>query len=128
MARVITRQIAPDWAAIEQVREAVIAFLREGGEPDGVIDSVAMVVAELTENAIKYGHFTPEARVDVAVRSDDGAITVEVRNPSSPTDLPQLNRLDRTIQWIRGFQDPFEAYLTRLREVSLQSPDSRESG
>ena len=32
------------------------------------------------------------------------------------------------VQWIRGFQDPFEAYLERLKEVSSQSLDHEESG
>jgi hypothetical protein len=128
MARDLQLRIPPEWEAIDRVRDQVIAFLREDGEQDGVVDSVAMVVTELTENAIKYGRFDAADQVAVRLWSDSGAIIVEVSNPSSPQDLPQLNRLDRTIQWIRGFQDPFEAYLTRLREVSLQSPESRESG
>ena len=31
-------------------------------------------------------------------------------------------------QWIRGHQDPFEAYLSRLQEVSVQELENRESG
>ena len=32
------------------------------------------------------------------------------------------------IQWVRGFQDPFEAYVKRLREIAKKSLDDKESG
>jgi hypothetical protein len=32
------------------------------------------------------------------------------------------------VQWIRGHQNPFEAYMTRLQEVSGQALDHPESG
>lgn len=121
-------EIPPDWDAIDGVREQVIAYLRGRSEEASVVDAIAMVVTELTENAIKYGRFQPDARVSVSLDVTDHAITVEVRNPTSNEDMVQLGRLDRTIQWIRGYQDPFEAYLARLQEVSMQHPDSSESG
>jgi hypothetical protein len=128
MASTLKREILPDWDAIDGVRDEVMAFLRTTAEPTPVIDAIAMVVSELTENAIKYGKFTDADRVIVSVESSSGAITVEVRNPTSQEDMVQLSRLDRTIQWIRGYQDPFQAYLARLQEVSMQSVESGESG
>ena len=128
MAKTLLREIPPDWDSIDGVREEVMTFLRARPEPDAVIDAIAMVVSELTENAIKYGKFSDGDRVSVSVEAKDGAITVEVRNPTAEEDMVQLSRLDRTIQWIRGYQDPFQAYLARLQEVSMQSPDSGESG
>jgi hypothetical protein len=123
-----TLDIAPDWDAIDQVREDVIQFLRDRSEAGPVVDAIAMVVSELTENAIKYGKFAGSDRVAISVEASDAAITVEVRNPTSQEDMVQLARLDRTIQWIRGYQDPFQAYLARLQEVSMQSLESGESG
>ena len=39
-----------------------------------------------------------------------------------------LKRLDRTIQWIRGYQDPFLAYTERIRAVSKRPLRDKESG
>ncbi len=128
MAKTLMREIPPVWDAIDGIREEVMTFLRERTEADGVVDAIGMVVSELTENAIKYGKFADGSRVTVSVEAKDVAITVEVRNPTSQEDMVQLARLDRTIQWIRGYQDPFQAYLARLQEVSMQSPESGESG
>jgi hypothetical protein len=128
MGKTCKLDIPPDWDAIDQVREDVITFLKGRAEAGPVIDAIAMVVSELTENAIKYGRFGPASRVVVSVDASDASITVEVRNPTSNEDMSQLGRLDRTIQWIRGYQDPFQAYLARLQEVSMQSPESGESG
>jgi hypothetical protein len=52
---------------------------------------------------------------------------VTVSNPVTPEEAESLAILDHTIQWIRGFQDPFQAYLERLRDVSSQSLLSTES-
>ncbi len=128
MGQKLALEIPPEWDAIDGMRSRVITFLREAAEAQPLVDGIAMVVCELTENAIKYGTFDPTDRVHMTVDVTPRAITVEVRNPTSKEDLAQLNRLDRTIQWIRGYQDPFEAYMARLKEVSLQNPDSGESG
>ena len=42
--------------------------------------------------------------------------------------MDNLNELDRIIQWIRGFQDPFEAYIDRLQTVAQKSLTDKESG
>ncbi len=128
MSRTLALEIAPQWEAIDTARSQVIDFLRAAPEAPVIVDAISMVVCELTENAIKYGRFDSDDRVRITVDRGESAITVEVCNRTSNEDLQQLNRLDRTIQWIRGYQDPFEAYLTRLREVSLQTGDSAESG
>jgi hypothetical protein len=128
MGQRLALEIPPEWDAIDRVREQFISCLTEAQESRPVVDSIAMVACELLENAIKYGTFDAGQQVGVALEVTDTAITVEVRNPTADENLPQLNRLDRTIQWIRGYQDPFEAYLARLKEVSLQSPESADSG
>jgi hypothetical protein len=54
-------------------------------------------------------------------------VTVTVSNPVGESETDSLEILDNTIQWIRGFHDPFQAYLERLRDVSTQSLFSSES-
>lgn len=122
-------QIAPEWEQIESVREASARFLVGRGFAEDVVNAVSMVTAELTENAVQYGSYEKtEQRIDVSVTPGRGSITVEVKSPAGATDNKDLLKLDRMIQWIRGYQDPYEAYLSRLREVSSQSADSTESG
>ncbi len=125
----LTMDVEPVWNQIDQVRASVAAFLMERGFHRDVIDALSMVACELTENATKYGRFTSgDTKLGVLVEVSPALIVVEVRNPVDPDDDVHLGRLDRAVQWIRGYQDPFEVYLARLREVSAQSLYSSESG
>jgi hypothetical protein len=54
-------------------------------------------------------------------------VTIEVQNRVAADDV-QLRRFDRAIQWLRGFQDPFEAYVERLKLVSAESYRGGQSG
>ncbi len=125
----LTLEIKPEWDQIESVREKSAHFLKERGFSEDVIHAVSMVTAELTENAVHYGLYErPDQLVNVSVATARDSITVEVKSPAGNTDSNDLQKLDRMIQWIRGYQDPYEAYLSRLKEVSSQSADSKESG
>lgn len=123
-------QIKPDWSKIDAVRTRAAEFLGQHKIARDVVDAVSMVVCELVENAIKYGHFDPPAAADIGVTIDvePRMITVEVKNPAGRGQDDNLSRLDRMIQWIRGYQDPFQAYFERIRVISAQSLRSRESG
>jgi len=87
-----------------------------------------MVACELTENAIKYGEFQADDRVMVSITERPHGILVEVKNRIAEGDEDHLVKLDEMIQWIRGFQAPFEAYLVRLEEVSKRALEDEESG
>jgi hypothetical protein len=129
MEPVLKLQIEPDWSAVDRVRGQSVTFLREHGLAVEVIDALSMVVCELTENAVKYGRFEGDARgisVSVAMRARE--VIVEVTSPVAHADDEAVAKLDYMIQWIRGHQDPFEAYLERLKEVSAQHLASPESG
>lgn len=121
-------QITPRWEEIADVRRKTAAFLKGQNVTRDVVDAVAMVACELTENATKYGVFNgARNNIDISVAMSSEEITVEVTNPVSHTDRDNLSRLDRMVQWIRGFQDPFEAYLQRLKELSSEGLESTES-
>ena len=109
----------PEWENIERTRNAVAAFCSSRNLPSSFLDATVMIVSELAENAIKYGYFSSQGSdVRAVVTLGDGHLTIEVINPVGPETISHLEELDRTIQWIRSFQDPFEAYLDRLRAVS----------
>jgi hypothetical protein len=129
MQRMLRLQIEPDWEKVDHVREHSAVFLREQGVSIEAIDAVTMVVCELTENAVKYGRFDGGAgTISVTVTLGSRAVTAEVKSPVAHADEEAVAKLDYMIQWIRGFQDPFEAYLERLKEVSAQHMSSPESG
>lgn len=119
----------PDWSEIDAVRDRAAVYLLEHQVDSNAADAVSMVVGELVENAAKYGIFRrSHDSIQVAVFLTQGEIVVEVSNPVGPGELDHVHRLEGMIQWIRGFQDPFEAYLERLKELSAQELASAESG
>lgn len=122
-------ELRPAWEELEVVRDQTLSFLLERKVDKDTSEAVAMVAAELLENAVKYGIFRrDDDAIELAVRLEDEVITTEVCNPLSPAQMLHVSRLDMMIQWIRGFQDPFEAYLERLKEVSSQTFDRVDSG
>jgi len=128
MTRVMTIQIRPRWEEISDVRRQTANFLVEQNLPRDVVDALAMVACELTENATKYGKYeAPSDRIDVHVSFGKPGVMVEVTHPVDASREEHLTRLDRMVQWIRGFQDPFEAYLQRLKEMTTEGLNSTES-
>lgn len=120
--------IKPEWDEIDGMRDQCEAHLISLNLDIEVVQALTMVACELTENAVKYGHYDKEETITISVDVDSSAITVEVTHPVDPMLSENFERFDAMIQWIRGFQDPFEAYLERLREVSSQNLDHAESG
>jgi hypothetical protein len=126
----VTLQLAlrPVWEEIDALGAKCMDFLQREGLDADAQNALTMVACELAENATKYGHFNGEkeiVKVSVAVQSS--GVTVTVANPVTNREADSLAILDHTIQWIRGFHDPFQAYLERLRDVSGQSLFSNES-
>jgi hypothetical protein len=129
MEPVLQLSVRPQWDELDAAREQAVSFLRGHCFGEATIHAAEMVVCELTENATKYGSFkaVPDP-VAIAITVQGATVTVEVRSPVSSANDEHVRRLDRAVQWIRGFQNPFEAYVERLKEVSAQSLESSESG
>ena len=110
-----------DWAQMGRVNEDIYRFLVSCKLSEELAARYTMVACELTENGIKYGN--PDKSpggVHVRIRLEGGEIYLEVSSAVGDESKPFLVELDRTIQWARGFQDPFEAYIARLRAISQQ--------
>jgi hypothetical protein len=121
--------LKPEWTELERVRHQGAEFLKSQGVSTDMVNAIVMVLSELAENSIKYGDFrVPENRVIVETYILGRSVTVEVRNPVDESAYEHLSRLDRTIQWIRGYQDSFEAYVERLKEVAKKPLNDEESG
>ncbi|MFC1483985.1 ATP-binding protein [Candidatus Neomarinimicrobiota bacterium] len=121
--------LSPNWDELEPVRQEAHDFLQDRDLQDDIVYSTVMVLSELLENSIKYGHFKdPDSTVRVSLDVDSHIITVAVTNPVNEGCYKDLEKLDKMIQWVRGYQDPFEAYVERMKEVSKKSLHDTESG
>jgi hypothetical protein len=121
--------LAPDWSEVERGRELVAEHLEKLGFDTDVVHALEMVTGELLENAVKYGYFpTPDASIMHRLTIRGGRITIEVSNPTRDPNRAHFRRLDAQIQWIRGYQNAFEAYIEKLKEVSLRPRSDNESG
>lgn len=120
--------IKPDWDEIEEARSQCRVFLSSYPFNADVIDAVSMVSSELIENAVKYGSYAAETTtIDYRLKINQGDITIEVKNPVDESVGRHLQRLDELVQWIRGYQNPFEVYVKKLKEVSTRSFSDHES-
>jgi hypothetical protein len=119
-------RIPAEWDAIKAVWEPCRSALGRNGLDGDEAYALAMVAQELLENAVKYG--APGAGpVQLSIQVGPDEVTVEVKSRVGVDDA-HLRRFDATIQWIRGFQDPFEAYVERMKRVFARSLANGESG
>ena len=120
--------IKPNWEEIDVVIASSEEFLSRKNFSQDIIHSISMVSGELVENAVKYGSFKNDDQCivhSIVIRGN--TITVEVKNPLDDDNEEELERLDHQIQWIRGYQNPFEAYIEKLKGIS-ENDDDEESG
>ena len=94
-------------------------FLKSHGFSEDAIQVPVMILRELIKNSIRYGKGASDANeIGVRLQIDRNRYTIEVLNPVDKTCIEQLRQLDKTIQFIRGYQNPYEAYLKRLAEAA----------
>jgi len=111
--------VAQEWGSIEPLRRSILAAVGAAyGDRDGA-ERLAMVAAELLENAVKFGLWSDRERragqATLRVVSDARTITVTVTNPVDPAQpgvRELLSRLDGIDE-----SSPEEVYLARLREL-----------
>lgn len=120
--------IPPVWSEISQLRVKVSNFIVALGFHEEVAQNIGMIISELAENAVKYGKHaddsTPDIRVEVDATTD--RIRVAVRCPVQTGR--HLQRFEETMNWIQTFDDPFMAYVEKMRDVAQQDPSLEESG
>ena len=129
MNNIIEINIKPEWGNIETAREKTAEFLGSMEFSSDIKDAVIMIISELLENAIKYGKFTEKHEViTTSVSVTESSITIEVRSPVGDEDDLHFRRLDRIVQWVRGYQNPLEAYIEKIQEIALPPVSDSQSG
>ncbi len=117
--------IPPDWERIEAVRSAVAACFAAVTRDAEVDQALAMVCAELLENALKYGRAQTQG-VHLSVAEAKGEVLITVTNEIEPGS-PHATMLQAKLGWLRGFGDSAEAYVAAMSEIYARN-DEREGG
>jgi len=121
--------LKPDWSELDKISDILQNFLDNSTFTRDDYDAVKMVTTELVENGIKYGYFpSSESGIKLSLKKKKNRVLIEVKNQIKDSELEHLRRLDAKIQWIRGYQNPFEAYVERLKEISNKNLAEGESG
>ena len=111
------------WDDIEPVRLSCNEYLNEKGMDQTITDAVSMSLTELLENAVKFSD--PESgSIEYSINLDTKLIMIEVKNTLHKNQDYHLTKLEKTVQWLRGYHNSFEAFYEKLREVSMLALDN----
>ena len=104
---------------IEKADKKSSSFLRSHGFSKETVQAQIKILRELIHNGKKFDNpsSAKESELSVFLLVEDKAITVEIRKAVEESSQRQLIELDKTIQWIRGYQDPFEPYMQKVGEI-----------
>ena len=125
MKNTLKLNLKPIWRDINKAGEKSVCFLRSHGFSDDTVQIQINILNGLIKNGIKYANFTPSANeISVRLQIDNCNYTIEVTNPVDETCRNRLKELDKTIQFIRGYQDPYEAYSIKMAEIAAHRSDA----
>lgn len=107
---------------MQAIRAQGIRFFKSHGFLDETAQVYIMILKELIKTGQRYGGLTPsDSEMTAQLHIGKKNITVEVMNPVDPSCIDRLKDLDKTIQYIRGYQDPFVPYSKMSRQVLNKS-------
>jgi hypothetical protein len=113
---------------IEKMRQRTGSFMKSHGVSDGGVHSQFRIIRELIKIGIKYGNFLyADIKLTVNVQVDKNTITVEIHTPINESNFERFKELDKIIQLIRGYHDPFEAFMIKQKKASRNSPQGDSS-
>jgi hypothetical protein len=115
--------------AFEEAQQRGRTFLEQNGITGAAVEAQILILRELIENGKRFGTTGRQAGpMSVHLYIDAAAVTVEVVTPVNPLAHERLAQLDKAIQWIRGYQDPFEPYAAKRREAAAGSDRANADG
>lgn len=102
--------------------DKIVKLLRSIKFSERSVQTQIMIIRQLLKNGIKYGNFAEsENEITINIHITDQTFTVEVMNPVDPKYSNHLGELDKAIQFIKGYQDPFEAFIIKCKETADNS-------
>ncbi len=106
------------WDEIEAIRQAVGKCVEAAYGSAELRDSLAMVSAELLENAVKYGK--PGVPIGFALEENPDGVHVVVTNPVADGAC-ECEKLLESLAWLAGFDDSRAAYAAALERAYQDS-------
>ncbi|HEV8323725.1 MAG TPA: ATP-binding protein [Myxococcota bacterium] len=122
----VVLRLPAEWRRIEAVREAIGRCLEAVFADEELAGALAMVTAELLENAVKYGKLDPGGVV-LSVEEDGGGVTVGVTNAVEAASR-HVEALRDRVAWIARFADPADAFVAAMAEVFARGDPDADSG
>ena len=104
---------------IKELEQKSSYFLKYQGYSDDTIQTQILILRELINSCKQFKDLRPsEFEIFVQLHIENNTITLEVKKSVCESAYGKLEELDKTIQWIRGSQDPLERYMTNIAEAS----------
>ena len=112
--------LQPGWEAIEPLRASVLACAKAVFPHPTLAPSIALVTAELLENAVKFGRWDEGGGGLFALRIDGHEDRVEISVSSPVADGDEnVERLRGELARIAAAASPEQAYTKAVRSVAL---------
>ena len=116
--------VIPNEIKSDKIREKTLNFFESQGLAKKLAHEQVNILIGLMENCLYYsGCISPKDKMSISIFISEDSITTEVSNPIKSLENNKLNKLDKTIQFIRGYQDPFEAYMLLQSEYNEGSSE-----
>jgi hypothetical protein len=116
--------VLDSWRTIEVLRTTILNCLSTVFESESYCETLGMIVAELLENALKYGKRkgSPSCATPfwLKITGMDEAVEIAVSNPID-RDNPNVQRLFDLVEQLGASGSPERVYLERLRAVASDS-------
>ena len=104
--------LKPTAKGIENAKNKSNQFFKSHGISENAVHKQIMILDELVNCCSIFGEIElPNNQIRVQINIDEITIRIEVSKPIDGVALTQVEKMDKTIQFIRGFQDPYEAFL-----------------
>ena len=106
----------------QKLEQALCRLLEHHGYKDYTIRTQLMILRELIISGETLdGRKRSESEMTVHLHIENDSIIVEIKKPVDESVYDRLQELDKTIQWIRGCQDPLAPGMLRPAETADNS-------
>jgi hypothetical protein len=104
---------------IQNLEQKLCKIMKYNGYKDSTIQAQLMILRELIISGAKLdAPKRSESEMSVHLQIEGDSITVEVKKPVDESADDRLHELDKTIQWIRGCQDPLAPAMIKPADAS----------
>jgi hypothetical protein len=119
MKKMMEFNLKPNADEIKKLEQKSSYFLKYQGYSDDTIQTQIMILRELITSSKKFIDLrASEFQMSVQLHIENNTIALEVKKSVCESNCGKLDELDKTIQWIRGYQDPLGCYMINLAEAS----------